>query len=170
VTGLFSAAASIDARTNHSLAVRNGGVFAWGGNADGQLGDGTTTSQLTPEQIVPADLRNVVADAAGPLSSYALSSDGSLWVWGHNFAGEQGSGTSHVRSLPLQHLLPPGGYTFTTSDADSEAEHAVATLAAVPELSKFVLAGIGFSAYSPAFGNGAGYRLQDAKRRRHRTC
>jgi len=38
---------------NHTMAVRNDGrVLAWGGNLDGQLGDGTTISRPTPVQIV----------------------------------------------------------------------------------------------------------------------
>lgn len=131
--GLSSGVTSIAGGFDHSLAVRNGGVFAWGGNGSGQLGDGTTIARSTPEQIDPADLRDIISVAAGDSSSYALSSDGSLWVWGYNLFGELGLGNESFDDLTPQHLLPPGGYRFTSIDADGSGFHAVATLAAVPE-------------------------------------
>ena len=84
VPGLSTGVTSIAGGEYFSLAVRDGGVYAWGSSFYGQLGDGTTNSQLTPEHIDPADLHNITEVAAAGFSSYALSSDGSLWVWGHN--------------------------------------------------------------------------------------
>jgi alpha-tubulin suppressor-like RCC1 family protein len=43
---------SVAAGGSHSLAIRNdGSVWAWGGNAMGQVGDGTTTVALVPAQV-----------------------------------------------------------------------------------------------------------------------
>ena len=45
------------ARGYHSLAVdTDGGVWAWGMNSSGQLGDGTTMNRLTPVQIAGAGM------------------------------------------------------------------------------------------------------------------
>jgi alpha-tubulin suppressor-like RCC1 family protein len=132
VIGLTSGVTSVAAGEIHSLAVRSGDVYAWGDNHFGELGDGTTTQENTPELIDPTDLHNIVAIAAAAYSSYALSSDGSLWVWGHDTDGELGLGNT-IQFLTPQHLLPPSGYVYTSIDADSFGEHVVTTLAPVPE-------------------------------------
>ncbi|MGO9111922.1 MAG: RCC1 domain-containing protein [Thermoguttaceae bacterium] len=142
VTGLSRGVTSIAAGSYHSLAVRNGDVYAWGSNLSGELGDGTTNEDNTPELIDPADLHNILAVTAGADSSYALSSDGSLWVWGDNIAGQLGLG-NEIDYMTPQHLLPPAGYIFTSVAADSEGDHAVATLAPVPEPGTLVLLAVG---------------------------
>jgi RHS repeat-associated protein len=84
----------------HSLALKSDGtVWAWGLNAEGQLGDGTTGGSTcgntvchpTPEQV--PGLSGVKAVAAGHEFSIALKSDGTVWAWGMNNAGEVGNGT-----------------------------------------------------------------------------
>ena len=129
---------------SHSLAIQNGGVYAWGNNSYGQVGDGTTTNQHTPEQIDPTDLHNIIAIAAANVDSYALSSDGSLWTWGYNGFGELGLGNTTNFQTP-KHLLPPSGYVFTSISANNDGFHALATLTAIPEpasLSLFALGGV----------------------------
>ncbi|OCT13860.1 hypothetical protein A8709_20010 [Paenibacillus pectinilyticus] len=77
-----------------SLALKKDGtVWGWGGNGDGQLGDGTQSvfDPKTYETIKSADkdipvqaigLSNVVAIAADWNTSYAVKNDGTLWAWG----------------------------------------------------------------------------------------
>ncbi len=83
----------------HSLAVRaDGTVWAWGWNANGQLGDGTTTDQPTPVQVKdPSDpsgfLTDVIAVAAGERHSLALKANGTVWAWGYGANGQLGDGT-----------------------------------------------------------------------------
>jgi len=82
---------------SHALALRNDGkVMAWGHNEAGELGDGSTTDQAAPIEV--PDLTDVIAIAAGvgPNGqgtvdggwSMALKSNGDLWGWGANTAGE----------------------------------------------------------------------------------
>lgn len=67
----------------HTLALKNDGtVWAWGANAFGQLGDGTTTNRLSAVQV-PA-LFNIVKIAAGSRHSLAVRADGTLFAWGDN--------------------------------------------------------------------------------------
>lgn len=71
---------AIEAGVNSVYAVcADGTVYAWGENAEGQLGDGTRVSRSTPRKIV--GLRDVVAVAAWD-AAYALKSDGTVWTWG----------------------------------------------------------------------------------------
>jgi alpha-tubulin suppressor-like RCC1 family protein len=85
----------------HSLAIKSdGSVWAWGNNAFGQLGNGTTTSRSTPIQV--PGLAGVVAATAGEAFSIAVKSDGSVWTWGLNPSGQLGDGTTTNRSSPVQ--------------------------------------------------------------------
>jgi alpha-tubulin suppressor-like RCC1 family protein len=79
---------------------RDGTVWAWGNNAYGQLGDGTTKSSSLPVRV--AGLSHVVALAAGGTSAYALETNGSLWAWGANAYGQLGDGTTAASDLPVR--------------------------------------------------------------------
>ena len=102
------------------------------GDDVGTLGDGTTINRSVPAPVSGLS-SGVTAIAAGQNSSYALSSDGSIWAWGDNtFAGELGIGTT-INQLTPQHLLPPDGYLFDSIAANGDANHVFATLTATPE-------------------------------------
>ncbi len=76
------------------------GALAWGQNAFGQLGDGTTTDRLVPD--LASGLNNLtVAVAAGAQHSLALLSDGTVRAWGSNGNGELGDGTTIQRLTPV---------------------------------------------------------------------
>jgi alpha-tubulin suppressor-like RCC1 family protein len=76
---------------NHSLALRNDGtVWSWGANANGQLGDGSTTNRNLAA-VVPS-FTGIVRIAGGGNNSMALRSDGVPFVWGSNDFGELGNG------------------------------------------------------------------------------
>jgi alpha-tubulin suppressor-like RCC1 family protein len=73
---------NVAAGNDHTLALkRDGTVWAWGKNANGQLGNGNTTQQNSPVQV--NNLTSVVAIAAGQFHSLALKSDGTVWIWGY---------------------------------------------------------------------------------------
>ncbi len=80
-------------------SLAQGPVVAWGDNGLGQLGDGTTTSRLTP---VPVSLGGVIQVSAGRGHSLALKSDGTVWAWGFNGQGQLGDGTATNRLAPVQ--------------------------------------------------------------------
>jgi alpha-tubulin suppressor-like RCC1 family protein len=67
------------------------GVYCWGGNFDGQLGDGTTTDRHTPT-LVSALGTNVAMVAAGGNHTCALMKDSSVRCWGDNTFGQVGTG------------------------------------------------------------------------------
>jgi alpha-tubulin suppressor-like RCC1 family protein len=100
--GYLSSIVAISAGESHNLALKSDGtVWAWGWNAFGQLGNGTTNDAHTPVQVV--GLSNVVAISGRGYHSLALKSNGTLWGWGWNTSGQLGTGnTSAFESLPVQ--------------------------------------------------------------------
>src|SRR5438128_1337854 len=92
--GLLTGVVALAAGEEHSLALLNNGtVMAWGENAHGQLGDGTTTNRDVP--VAVKGLTGVVAIAAGLEHSLALISNGTIMAWGANSEGQLGTGANN---------------------------------------------------------------------------
>ncbi len=84
---------------NHTLEIREGSLWASGNNANGQLGDGSTTNRTSFIQIGSGT--NWVTVSAGSYHSLGIQSDGTLWAWGSN-GGKLGDGTTTNRTSPVQ--------------------------------------------------------------------
>jgi alpha-tubulin suppressor-like RCC1 family protein len=86
----------------------SGRVFAWGLNDDGELGDGTTLTRLTPVAVkLPRGVK-VTTVRAGVDFVLALTSTGKILAWGNNSKGQLGNGTTVSRRLPVPVKLPNG--------------------------------------------------------------
>lgn len=120
VTGVSAVAAGY----YHSLAITNDGLYAWGDNWNGEIGDGTRTNRLLPVKVaLPASVTSVTAIAAGHNTSYAVTNDG-VYAWGNDYAGQLGNGsfgilpdgTSDVgQVLPVKVLFNTKGKVVVTS-------------------------------------------------------
>ena len=76
-------------------------LWTWGSNQYGQLGDNTVTSKSSPVQTI-AGGTNWKQVATRGMNMAAIKTDGTLWAWGSNVAGELGDNTITNRSSPVQ--------------------------------------------------------------------
>ncbi len=86
---------AVSAGGSHSLAIsESGDVYSFGFGQNGQLGHGDHINQLQPKQIKPAALNGERARAisAGPAASFVLTDSGSVYSFGHGYAGRLGHG------------------------------------------------------------------------------
>jgi alpha-tubulin suppressor-like RCC1 family protein len=94
VATLDEGVAMIRAGFGHTCVVTDtGDMWCWGENADGQLGDGTTTTRDTPVQVMGLT-DTVAALALGYLHTCALTTAGAVKCWGHNVHAELGTSPS----------------------------------------------------------------------------
>src|SRR5438034_670841 len=75
-----SAGPAVAAGSSHVVVLTDSGtVWAWGYNAYGQLGDGTTFTRVNPASIASTA---ITAIPAGGQSTSALKKDGAIGAWG----------------------------------------------------------------------------------------
>ncbi|PIC77109.1 hypothetical protein CSV74_07505 [Sporosarcina sp. P19] len=86
----------ISAGDYHTLALKQDrtGVWAWGINDLGQLGNGGREMRLSPIQV--EGMNHVSSISAGANHSAVIREDGSVWIWGRHTSGVQ-----TVRTTPI---------------------------------------------------------------------
>jgi len=100
---------------SHTLALdQEGRLWAWGLNAQGQLGIGGTTNAQRPTLVPLAGLTSggiavtsFNSVVAGDIHTLALDQEGRLWAWGWNGHGRLGIGASAQQNRPI--LVSLGG-------------------------------------------------------------
>jgi uncharacterized repeat protein (TIGR02543 family) len=101
VTSDITITANFAINTQQTLA---GALFGTGYNDDGELGDGTITSKISPVKIVPS---GVISISAGGYHSLFLMDNESLWATGQNSYGQMGDGITDLQLSPVQ-IVPSG--------------------------------------------------------------
>ncbi|MBI4947712.1 MAG: T9SS type A sorting domain-containing protein [Bacteroidetes bacterium] len=103
----------VSAGYEHVIALRNDGtVWAWGDNANGQLGDNTVVSTTAPVQVLGPGgvgfLTGITNVAAGWFHSFASKGDSTLWGWGGNNISQLGDNNAiWAQPTPVQTILCP---------------------------------------------------------------
>ncbi|MCU0686678.1 MAG: hypothetical protein MUF34_31260 [Polyangiaceae bacterium] len=111
---------------DHVLALgRDGHVWSWGLNQNGQLGDGTSGDNNKASPIEVNNLSDVVAVYASGNMSFALKADGTFWGWGQNFNGQLGVGVSGAGQDRPAPSIPVVGLTDVVG-AGLGATHVIA--------------------------------------------
>jgi alpha-tubulin suppressor-like RCC1 family protein len=102
VTGFSNAMAIITPQNGFfTLALdANSTIWSWGMGYKGQLGRGNGHFETDNLPAPVPGLSNVVAAAAGCENCAAVKSDGTVWTWGHGWAGKLGDGFRGQRDSP----------------------------------------------------------------------
>ncbi|WET68006.1 hypothetical protein [Sphingobacterium sp.] len=83
--------ASVSSGQAHALALsEEGGIYVWGDNSEGQLGNGSQAVIAKPTKL--AATQKWVKATTGYAHSLAIAEDGTLWAWGKNDEGQLGLG------------------------------------------------------------------------------
>ena len=91
---------SVSCNKYQSIAINSSGeLWAWGHNASGQLGDGTTTTPILSPKLIGTST-NWTYVSCGQNHSMAINSSGELWTWGSNAQGQLGDGTNNDTLSP----------------------------------------------------------------------
>jgi alpha-tubulin suppressor-like RCC1 family protein len=121
--GAVTAVTAIAGGGFHSLALTNDGVYAWGNNTFGQLGNGSITDSAVPVKVVFNSFKKtpptaLTAIAAGFWHSLAIG-DGNIYGWGYGNNGELGSPAGSTNVFPVKAVFPKkiGPIVFTTVSA-----------------------------------------------------
>ena len=91
---------SLSVGSDHACALDAAGqAYCWGGNVNGQLGDGTAESRWIPAAVSGGHA--FASIEAGVGRTCALTAAGSAWCWGANDRGQFGDATTTYSSVPV---------------------------------------------------------------------
>ena len=93
-----------------------GGIYGWGNNSYGKLGQNNTTQRSSPAQI--GTTTNWVGFYVGD-ASVGVKLDGTMWSWGKNTYGELGLNNRTQYSSPKQ--IPGTNWSITSMIGNSAA-------------------------------------------------
>jgi alpha-tubulin suppressor-like RCC1 family protein len=87
------------------LAIKTDGtLWSWGYNDFGSIGDNTAIKKSSPVQTITGGT-NWSQVAAGQYFAAAIKTDGTLWMWGRNNAGQLGDNTTIGKLSPVQTVI-----------------------------------------------------------------
>ena len=94
----------------------NGDLYAWGADGQGQLGDGKTAAQSSPERITPPRGVTYRALATSGATSYGISKRWQVYSWGGGKEGQIGNGTTESSFTPVKIATCATGISATAND------------------------------------------------------
>jgi alpha-tubulin suppressor-like RCC1 family protein len=99
---------AVAAGARHVCALRGDTLWCWGYNAEGEIGNNTTTNQPTAVQVTVPAATGWASVSAGFADTCATRTDGSLYCWGSNGNGQLGLGNTTDQHQPAQVTTPSG--------------------------------------------------------------
>ena len=111
--------------TGHSLAIaENGDLYAWGSDANGVLGVGSTGIVTGPNHVNDGG-RKYKAIAASMHNSFAIAENGDLYAWGDDIWGQLGQ-TSNMGSSSFPMHVASGSRKYKAISAGTGYDHVLA--------------------------------------------
>jgi len=119
----------LDAQNTHyipehsAIVKRDGTLWTWGNNSDGQIGDGTMLMRSTPYLA----LQEVTVASAGGIQTLAVRTNGDLYAWGGNTRGQVGDNTTSRKVFPVWiNTTNTGGQLPRITDVSAGENHSLA--------------------------------------------
>ena len=110
----------------HTVAIKTDGtLWTWGYNNNGQLGIGVDVLNRTTPVTTFAGGTNWKSVAGGLYHTSAIKTDGTLWGWGINDAGQLGVNDTITRTTPVTTIL--GGTDWKSVAGGSNHTAAIKT-------------------------------------------
>lgn len=123
----------IAAGNSYSLALTaTGQLYTWGNNAEGQLGDGSTGQHSRPVAVsLPrkSTATGWAQVAVGASHTLALTTDGQLYGWGCNKAGQLARLNGNCFARPVAISLPAKAQPGTWARIAAGQAHSLAVMA-----------------------------------------
>lgn len=110
-----------------TCALADGGMYCWGDNEHGQVGDGTRTTRTEPVHV---GLTGVTSFATAPTWNCAIAAE-RLRCWGANEYGQLGDGTTEDRDRPTP-VRGLGAVTAVSASGTATEEVTCALSGGVP--------------------------------------
>jgi LPXTG-motif cell wall-anchored protein len=92
-----------------------GDLYCWGDNAEGQVGDGTTTSRTSPVKVA-TEIRQV---ATGDDHTCVIETDQTVACWGRNDVGQLGTGAAGASESTAQPVTGLGDVIDLAAGGDT---------------------------------------------------
>jgi alpha-tubulin suppressor-like RCC1 family protein len=113
-----------DAYPQLSDQAKSAGLWLWGRNLYGGLGENTQTTKNSPVQTISGGA-NWKQIETGNYHTVAIKTDGTLWTWGYNQYGQLGDNTTTHKSSPVQTIV--GGTNWKQVSSKSQTVAAIKT-------------------------------------------
>lgn len=97
----------------HVCAIASGGVYCWGENDYGQLGDGTYWDRSSPVAVTTSGVLSgkTIQDVQAGLRHTCVRADSGAYCWGSNSSGQVGDSSSTTRPNPVEVYREAGKLT-----------------------------------------------------------
>ena len=114
-------------------ALASRGLFGWGGNDAGQVGNGVTGGGSTTGVVVPVPInappgQSFAQIATGGAFTVGLTTSGQVFSWGAGSLGQLGDGSTASSTVPVPVTFPtgPGGAPVVITAVTAASAHALA--------------------------------------------